>query len=201
MPWRLKENQILMYRPHLQNILVPHLPVGYQELENDEEMLPQWADLLNEVFGGYSVERLREQVLGEAQWRPNRIMLAGKDCRPVAISMAWEEPRLWPHSGHVFWVAVLEAHRRRGLGRFVLTKALQYFVLCHHRDAIVYTEDFRGAAVTLYLESGFEPMITNTAPDERERWQRVLSQIGKPELMDTIRDDYERGAGHNIVTA
>ena len=201
MLWRLKENQILMYRPHLQNIPVSHLPAGYQELENDEEMLPQWADLLNEVFGGYSVERLREQVLDEPQWRMNRVMLAGKDGRPVAISMAWEEPRLWPHSGHVFWVAVLEAHRRRGLGRFVLTRALQYFVLRGHRDAVVYTEDFRGAAVALYLELGFEPMITNTAAEERERWQRVLSQIGNPELMATIRDDYERVAGHTIVTA
>ena len=173
MPWRLKENQILMYRPHLQNIPVPRLPPGYQELENNEELLSQWADLLNEVFEGYSVERLRGQVLDEPQWRPDRVILAGKGGCPVAISMAWEEPRLWPHSGQVFWVAVLETHRRRGLGRFVLIRALQYLGMHSHRDAVVYTEDFRGPAVRLYLELGFEPMITNTAPNERKRWQRI----------------------------
>jgi ribosomal protein S18 acetylase RimI-like enzyme len=201
MPWGLGEDQIFMLRPHLRNIPIPHLPIGYQELKNDEVMFPQWAGLLNEVFGGYPMERLKEQVLDEPQWRPDRVMLAGEEGRPVAMSMAWEEPRLWPHSGHVFWVAVLEAHRRRGLGRFVLTRALQYFAARGHRDAVVYTEAFRGAAISLYLELGFEPMVTNTAPGERERWQRVLSQLGKPELMTTLRDDYARVAGHTIVSA
>lgn len=125
MPWRLKENQILMYRPHLQNIPVPRLPPGYQELENNEELLSQWADLLNEVFEGYSVERLRGQVLDEPQWRPDRVILAGKGgCR---------------------WLLVW------------LGKNLDYGL----------------TAVRLYLELGFEPMITNTAPNERKRWQRI----------------------------
>jgi ribosomal protein S18 acetylase RimI-like enzyme len=199
MPWRLGQNQVFMYRPDLRNIPEAHLPPGYQELESDEETLPQWVDVLDQVFGGYSVAELSEGILSEPQWSPERVMLAAKDGRPVAISLAWEERQLWPHSGHVYWVAVLEDHRRRGLGRFVLTRALQYFTAHGYQDAVVYTEHFRGLAINLYLELGFVPLITGTVSDERERWQRALSEIGRPELMAAIRDDYESVAGRAIA--
>jgi len=183
-----------MYRPDFRNIPEAYLPPGYQELESSEEMLPQWVDVLSKVFSGsgYSVAGLREGILKEPQWNHERVILTAKDGQPVALSLAWEECRLWPRSGQVYWVAVLENHRRQGLGRFVLTRALQYFVAHGYRNAVVVTEDFRIPAISLYLDLGFLPLITGTVSDEEERWLRAFSRMGKPELMNSIRHGYER---------
>ena len=196
MPWKLKERQILMWRPHLQDIdVVPRLPGGYQELTNTEERLPEWVDLLNAVFGGYTVEGIRRgpgSILDAPHWDVGRVRLVGKEGRPVAISVAWEERSLWPRSGHVFWVAVLQGHRGRGLGRYVLTRALQHFAEHDYDDAVLYTEEFRIPAIKLYLGLGFEPLITRTVPDERDRWRRAFDAMNRPDLMSTIREDYDR---------
>jgi len=190
-----------MYRPDLCNVPEPHIPPGYQELESSDDTLLQWVSVLIRVFGGYAVAGLDEGILREPQWSHQWVMLAARDGCPVAISLAWEERRLWPHSGHVYWVAVLDGHRRRGLGRFALTRALQYFATHGCRDAVVCTHEYRGPAVSLYLDLGFEPLLTGTVFDERERWQRAFSRIGKPGLLATIRDDYEAVAGHAIANS
>jgi hypothetical protein len=62
MAWGLKENRS-MYRPHLGNLIVPQLPVGYQELRNAEELLSQWAGLLSQFSGGHPVARLKAERL------------------------------------------------------------------------------------------------------------------------------------------
>jgi GNAT superfamily N-acetyltransferase len=190
-----------MHRPDLCSLLEPRLPPGYQELASNEEDLFQWVSLLAKVFGAYSIAGLSEGVLSEPQWSHERVMLAAKHGRPVALSLAWEEPGLWPHSGHVYWVAVLDGHRRRGLGRYVLTRALQYFAAHGHQDAVVYTHEFRSPAINLYLELGFEPLITGTVTGERQRWQRAFSRMGRPELMAALRDDYGRVADPVIANS
>lgn len=200
-PWRLGRGQILLHRPDLCGVREPHLPSGYQELASSEENQFQWVNLLTRVFGAYSVAGLNEQVLSESQWGHERVMLAARYGCPVALSLAWEEPRLWPYSGHVYWVAVLDGHRRRGLGRYVLTRTLQYFAAHGYRDSVVYTDEFRGPAIGLYLELGFEPLITGTIADERQCWQRAFSRIGRPELTAALRDDYDRVAGPAIANS
>lgn len=199
--WRLGQGQIFMHRPDLCSLPEPDLPPGYQELASSEENLFQWVNLLMKVFGAHSVAGLEEGVLSESQWSHERVMLAAKVGRPVALSLAWEEPQLWPHSGHVYWVVVLNGQRRRGLGRYVLTRALQYFAAHGYRDSVVYTQEFRGPAIDLYLELGFEPLITGTVADERQRWRRAFSRIDRTELMAALRDDYDRVAGPVIANS
>jgi mycothiol synthase len=133
-----------------------------------------------------------------SMWDVGRVKLVAREEQIVALSMAWHEPALWPFSGFVYWVAVLPEHRNRGLGTFALNRVLQHFANEGLRDAVTYTEEFRLPAIKMYLNSGFVPLITGTAQDERGRWQRAFDALGEPELMRTIREDYARIAGDKL---
>ena len=95
--------------------------------------------------------------------------------------------------------------------------------LCSHwgpatlRPPVVTTEEFRLPAIKMLNNSGFVPLITVTAQDERKRWQRAFDALGEPEwkaserpdsrdgfaemaprLMSKIREDYARIAGDKL---
>ncbi len=193
MPWKLWDKQIFLLRPDLKNVPELKLPEGYVELPNCDLLLSKWVSFLDTVFptGGYKLDRVRP-LMESAMWNVDRVKLVAREEQIVALSMAWHEPALWPFSGFVYWVAVLPEHRSLGLGTFVLNRVLQHFANEGLRDAVTYTEESRLPAIRMYLSSGFAPLITGTAQDERERWQRVSNALGEPELMRTIREDYTR---------
>ncbi|GAG13724.1 unnamed protein product, partial [marine sediment metagenome] len=123
----LQDYQLFMHRPHLKDIPVPDLPAGYGERHYKEGDEARWAALLNDVFGNWGVERLHREFLDCVQWSPRRLTLVEQASRIVAVSLAWENGHLWPRSGVVHWVGVHEEHRRKGLGRCVTTRTLEYF--------------------------------------------------------------------------
>ena len=137
MPWKLQDQQIFVYRPTLTDIPALELPAGYIEQPNSDALLESWVGLLNAVFGGYTIDQVRPQI-ESPRWDPGRVKLVAKDDKLVALSMAWHEPELWPQSGFVFWVAVSEPHHGRGLGSFVLTRALKHMARSGLSDAGVY---------------------------------------------------------------
>ena len=92
----------------------------------------------------------------------------------------------------MFFTAVLEEHRRLGLGAFVVSRLLEQFAREGLSDAILSTEEYRLPAIELYLKVGFRPLITGRAHDERQRWERVSSDLNKPELLRWVWDDYPR---------
>jgi len=199
MPWKLYDKQIFLLRPSLKNIPELKLPEGYVEVPNSDSLLSEWVSLLDTIFpaGGYTIDRVRPQV-ESSKWNVDRVKLVAREKQLVALSLAWHEPALWPHSGFVFWVAVLPEHQNRGLGTFVLTRALQHFAGECLRDAVVTTEEFRLPAIKMYLKIGFVPLITGTARNERKRWQRAFDALGEPELMSKMREDYARIAGDKL---
>ncbi len=168
MPWKLEDQQIFVYHADPGHAPERSLPGGYTEQTGTNALVPQWVELLDDVFGGYSVEEIWQT--SSSLWDPTRVKLVAHEGRLVAISMAWHEPRLWPNSGFVYWVAVRDGHRGKGLGSFVLTRALHHIARDGYPDAITWTQTFRLNAVHMYLKQGFVPMLTGTVPDERERW-------------------------------
>lgn len=189
--WKLQERQVFMLRPDLDDIAPFILPKGYSILQNTDSLLPGWIALLDKVFGGYTVNRVRYQT-DSPNWSPDRVKLIQNSSTIVALSVAWYEEELWPKSGHVIWVAVLPRHQGKNLGRYVLNLALRHFFeegLC---NAVVYTEIDRLAAIKMYLNAGFVPLITGTVLNEIERWRKVSDALGKPELMLKVRNGYAR---------
>ena len=200
MPWKLQDQQIFLHRPTLADIPDLTVPVGYVEQPNSDALLESWIGLLNSIFGGYSIEAVRPQ-LDSARWSVDRVKLVAEGDELVALSMAWREPALWPQSGFVFWVAVAKPHRGLGLGSFLLSRALQHMAREGLRDAVTYTQESRSPAVQMYLKLGFQPLLTGTVPDERSRWERTFDHLGKPELINTVRDDYNQIAKDKLTNS
>ncbi len=82
-----------------------------------------------------------------------------------------------PECGWVRWVATDVDWRRKGLARALLISVLMIARQAGCREARLRTQTDRVAAIPLYLQLGFEPLLRN-AP-ERERWERVIALLAK----------------------
>ena len=188
MTLEVDEQQVFMYHPNLKGIPEVTLPAGYSEVPVTPDLHSSWASVLDQVLGGIDVDR--PPLVESPRWCNDRAILVMKGNLGVATCIGWDEPSLWPRTGQVFFTAVREEHRRLGLGVFVVSRLLEQFAREDLSDAILSTEVYRLPAIEMYLKVGFRPLITGQAPDERQRWEQVSSDLNKPELPRWILDDY-----------
>ena len=78
----------------------------------------------------------------------------------------------FPECGWVRWVATELDRRREGLARALVIGVLAIARQAGCREARLRTHTYPLAAIRLYLQLGFEPLVTVAA--EREVWERVL---------------------------
>ena len=72
-------------------------------------------------------------------------------------------------------VAVLDAHRGRGLGHMVNTAVLHRLKELGYRQAHLLSDDWRIPAIKSYLRAGFKPLHTHiTHP---ERWRDLFEHL------------------------
>ena len=76
-----------------------------------------------------------------------------------------------PDCAWVRWVATKQDRRREGLARALVIGVLAIARQAGCREARLHTETDRLAAIALYLQLGFEPLV-RSAP-ERDAWERV----------------------------
>lgn len=80
-----------------------------------------------------------------------------------------------PKCGWVRWVATEKDWRRKGLARALVISALTVAAQVGCRETRLRTETDRLAAIAMYLQLGFEPLVHGD--QEREVWQRVRRLI------------------------
>ena len=180
--------RIYLFRPHFEDIHIPPLEQEYREVASGDEWVPKWALLMHQVFGT-AVED--PPLVHDDRFRHDRVALVLHDDIVVGICIGWDEPTRWPTSGQVFFTGVHPNHRRRKIGEFVVAKLLERFRQEGLHNAILSTETYRIPAICLYHKLGFIPLMTGEVDDEKERWRRVAQQANKPELLDTIWEDYD----------
>ena len=81
-----------------------------------------------------------------------------------------------PECGWLRWVATEQDRRREGLARALVIGVLAAAGRAGCREARLRTTTDRVAAIRLYLQLGFEPLVTSDP--EREVWGRVLGLLG-----------------------
>jgi GNAT superfamily N-acetyltransferase len=99
----------------------------------------------------------------------------------VATCMAAHQPReRYPQGGNLGWLATDPEHRGRGLGLAVSAAVTARLVNAGYENIYLTTDDRRLAALALYLDMGWEPVLFDS--DMEERWRRVFEALGRPVL-------------------
>jgi GNAT superfamily N-acetyltransferase len=80
-----------------------------------------------------------------------------------------------PDCGEVHWVATDRERRREGLARAMVIGVLRIAQQAGCREARLRTHTYPLAAIPLYVQLGFEPLVTDDA--EREVWERVIGLL------------------------
>jgi mycothiol synthase len=97
----------------------------------------------------------------------------------VTTAMTMHDPT-WqvPFCGEVGWVAGDPAYAGRGLGMAVCAAVTARFIEIGYRHIHLYTEDWRLAAIKIYLKLGYVPYLYT--PEMPEWWREICAQLGWP---------------------
>ncbi len=80
-----------------------------------------------------------------------------------------------PECGWVRWVATDQDRRREGLARALVIGVLAIAEQAGCREARLRTHTYPLAAIPLYLQLGFEPLVTDDS--DRAVWERVMRLV------------------------
>ncbi len=98
-------------------------------------------------------------------------LVVAEEGRLVATASLQVRPDV-PECGWVRWVATDLDRRREGLARALVIGVLAMAGQAGCREAHLRTQTYPLAAMALYLQLGFEPLVTGDS--EREVWERVI---------------------------
>ena len=98
-------------------------------------------------------------------------LVVAAEGRLVATASLQVRPDV-PECGWVRWVATERDRRREGLARALVIGVLATAGQAGCREARLRTTTDRSAAIPLYLQLGFEPLVRGDG--DREAWGRVL---------------------------
>lgn len=167
---------LMYYRPHLVPLLPP-LPDGYAlrswRSGDDEE----WCGLLNlnGQFGSWTVERLDRE--NRTLVREGQIFVV-HDGRLVATTGVYDRPLRGRAAWEIGWVAAHPDHFGRGLGRHVVAAAVTAALAMEPRPVVLFTDDHRLPAITIYLALGFSPDLSSRRGDAR-RWEAIFRALAE----------------------
>ena len=128
---------------------------------------------------------------GFANWSQEQLAAAMEKCLPdgffviehkpsgrlVAAAMAQHQPLTYhPYGGELSWVAGDPEHKGKGLGYAVCAAVTRRLLEIGYRNIYLRTDDFRLAAIKVYLKLGYVPFLF--APDMEGRWRDVCARLG-----------------------
>lgn len=171
----MEQPQLIMNRSNLLDLPPIELPPGYAIRsfnDGDEQLL---VPIFQECFDpGWSAERVIKTFVEDACWSPVRMAVLVHGDEVVGTSTAWESSQRRGH-GMVHYVAVASPHRGKKLGRMIVIRTLELLETMGYPDAWLSTDDWRLAAIKVYLSLGFWPVNSNKT--DPERWEIVRHKL------------------------
>jgi mycothiol synthase len=172
--------QLVMRRPTLDGLPAVIVPAGYALRAMRPEEGPCWTRIVNEAFGQDKPAFFEKTMRPDLAFRLDRVLFITRNDEPVATASAWHVPKWGEGTGYLHYVATRPDHAGRHVGEVVSIAALHKMVTEGHTSAVLQTDDFRLAAVKVYLRLGFEPVLVDE--NQRDRWPAVFAQLGRPDL-------------------
>ncbi len=164
------------------------LPEGYSlrsYRDGDDET---WADIITRSgdLGEHSAETTRQKLTGLTRFKPEGLLFIEAAGEPVATACAWRDRDDQWDTGQVHMVAVVPEHRGHRLSYWVSAAVCHVLRDWGMREVILTTDEFRKAAVKVYLNLGFLPVIRNES--HWDRWAAVYAEYGITGLAEHMRN-------------
>ena len=117
---------------------------------------------------------------------------------PIGVVAAVHNPRggrfYFPGGGELGYLVVDAAHRGRGLGRALVTAAVERLRSAGYRNIWLGVQEWRLTAVRTYLGAGFVPFLHAPDPESlATRWHEVFRELGQAPDTSRWRRSLEQG--------
>ena len=168
-------NVVAMRRPRLDDLPpVPPLPATMVLRRARVEDAAALATLLGRAYASerWDAALAEHEMFGDVTVKATLVVESER--RLLATASLQVRPDA-PERGLVRLVATEENRRREGLARALVVGVLALARQAGCRDALLHTESERLAAIALYLQLGFEPLVTSEA--DREQWEQVSKSL------------------------
>lgn len=174
-------SQLKMEYPDLS--VIPDIPVpgGYvlRNYRQDDEPGLSRVFVASDL-GMETPERVREKLIQHPCFLPERMFVVEHQGGIVGTASAWANEQD-PSKGYLHMVGVLDGHRGKRLGALVTVAALNYHRAHGFSAQQLDTDDWREAAVRLYLDLGYVPVyLDETHPT---RWALLAEKLDRPQAL------------------
>lgn len=136
-------------------------------------------------LGSATPESLRKNILEHPSFRPERILVVEHDGQIVGTAAAWVEPSD-PGAGYLHMVGVVPEHQGKRLGKLLTIEAMRLSQQEGFSILRLVTDDWRLAAIRVYLGLGYVPLLTH--PSHRARWERIGLRLNRPDILSNARE-------------
>jgi GNAT superfamily N-acetyltransferase len=178
---------ITMVRDSLDGLPDYPLPEGYSIRTFKRGDGPLWAEI-GASAGNFdsldaAVEQFDKGLAEPVEDMGSRcfFLVHNESNRAVGTAMAWYDPAFveGENYGRVHWVAIVPEFQGKGLAKPLMSVVLKRLAESHTK-AVLGTQTFRKAAVSLYLDLGFVPYFKReTCP---QAWADLAVELGHPAL-------------------
>ena len=176
-------HRVTMMKTDLSALPALELPPGYRARSFQPGDEAAWDRIISESFGyEQPTGHFERRIAHNDEFRESRVWFICHGDEPVATASAWHGSEDDSRTGRLHMVAALSAETGKGLGLQVSLAALHEMAREGRNSATLKTEDYRLAAIAVYLKLGFEPRPATD--DQRHRWAEVFRNLGRTELLE-----------------
>jgi len=188
-------DQLKMRRLSYEGLPEITLPPGYRLRSYRPGDEAAWADIINRAghLGEYTSEKVRNSLTGQARFHAEGLLfVTTDDGEPVATACAWLNRADEWRWGQVHMVAVVPEHQGKRLSYWVSAAVCEVFRRWGVPEIFLLTDEFRKAAVKVYLNLGFRPVIRT--PEHYDRWVDIYRAYGMNDRAEGLERE-KREAG------
>jgi GNAT superfamily N-acetyltransferase len=162
-------------------------PVPQYELPQGFAIKPLMPDegqkyekvLIDAGFTTQEINGLFERDFAPHTDKLDRVLML-QDCKSgeyIGTTAAWFEPDWRGESwGKIHWVGISQMYQGKGLGKPLMTAAMNILVARHDQSYLI-TQPIRVKAIQMYLDYGFIPFVTEQ--EQVEGWKELEASLGK----------------------
>lgn len=173
------EHQLRMVRPTTSLVDTPDVPEGYQLRQYQPDDETAYKDLFNLGFTSDALEHTLAQALADGFFVIEHLASGHLVASCVAERACWDGGH---ERGILGWLIGDPSHAGLGLGTIVAAEVTNRLAEEGYGDPGLGTDDFRLAAIGIYLKLGWRPYLH--LDDMEGRWRETYERLGSRFLRD-----------------